>query len=152
VVPALCGTLTKGIFSMADTVEGLKARLEQSQLLLELDIVGLKRGFVTSVQQFIAFDAEFNGKSLELYEQIIKIIKETPNSAFRADAGNITEIVEALQAARQGGKGSPDIRGGDIIGADWIDDMGRIIEALTSVVREEKEFFLQLIKWLLCGC
>ena len=137
---------------MADTVESLKSRLEQSQLLLELDIIGLKRGFVTSAQQFIEFDAKFNEKSLELYEQIIKIIKESPNSAFRSDAGNMTEIVAALQEARRGGKESPDIKGGDIMGADWIDDMGRIIEALTSVVKDEKQFFLQLIRWLLCGC
>lgn len=137
---------------MADTVASLKAQLEQSQLLLELDIVGLKRGFVSSTQRFIDFDAKFNDSSLELYEQMIKIIKEAPNSAFRTDSGNIAQIVEALQKARQGENESSDIRGSDIIGADWIDDMGRIIEALTSVVKDEKQFFLQLIRWLLCGC
>ena len=137
---------------MADTIESLKARLEHNQLLLELDIVELKRGFVTSIQRFDGFDHDFNGITGRIYHQIAKIIEEMPNSAFRTDGGNMTEILAALQAARQGGTGSSDVKGGDIIGADWIDDMGRIIEALTSVVKEEKQFFLQLIRWLLCGC
>lgn len=124
------------------TLEELRAKVEREKLELTSQ-------FIESTGIFLKADADYNTKMLEVLDIVIAAAKSAPPSAaFRSDKSSLDEIIEVLIKKRAEGG----ITGGDIVGGDWIDDLDRIVRALSGVVKEEKDFFLQIIKLIFCGC
>ena len=127
------------------TIEELRARIEREKL-------ELTSSCIHATQDFFGFDKNFNVKILEVFDVVIAAAKSAPPETFRSSSGNLDELINVLTKKREE-SGSGGLTGGDIVGgADWIDDLDRIVKALSSVVKEEKDFFLQIIKLIFCGC
>ena len=118
------------------TLEELRQNLEREKILARGELL-------RKTLEFAEFDSRFNSKMLELLDILVQAAKNNPDIVTRSDKGNIGEIVDALTKKQE--EGSPGVTGGDIVGADWIDDLGRIINVMTGLVRDEKEFFLKII-------
>lgn len=126
------------------TIEELRAKIEREKLELTSNCIH-------ATQEFFVFDTRFNGKILEVFDVVLAAAKSAPPDTFRSSRGNLDELISVLKKKREEG-GSGGLSGGDIVGGDWIDDLDRIVKALSSVVKEEKDFFLQIIKLIFCGC
>ncbi|MBI4539226.1 MAG: hypothetical protein HY704_06945 [Gemmatimonadetes bacterium] len=139
---------------MSQNARTTQATLEDLRLNLEKEKLIATEELLRKTGEFLAFDSSFNNKLLELLDVLVEAGKKSPGAVFRSDSSNIAEVVDALIKKRSegGSEGSPGVTGGDVVGADWIDDLGRIVSALTSVVKEEKAFFLQIIRLIFCGC
>lgn len=135
---------------MSENIDKDKAKLEEIRAALEREKLEATREWLHLSLQFGNFDAAFNNKMLEVLDIVIAAAKSNPGAIFRSDKSNIDEVINALDKIKRSEGG--DVTGGDIVGADWIDDLKRIIEALSGVVKEEKDFFLQIIKLIFCGC
>jgi hypothetical protein len=127
------------------TLEELRAKIEREKLELTSQCIW-------ATDQFFRFDALFNNKVLDVFDVVLAAAKNAPASAaFRSEKSGLDEIIDVLVKKRaEGDIGG--VKGGDIVGSDWIDDLERIVKALSGVVKEEKDFFLQIIKLIFCGC
>ncbi|MEK6262563.1 MAG: hypothetical protein AABP62_28540 [Planctomycetota bacterium] len=126
-------------------LDGLRKELETAKLRLMLAFADATEGFVKK------FEPEFNGLVLKLFNLAIDEAQRNPGSGTHQGNPDINEVVAAMRK-QQAQEGTGSVDGGDVVGGDWIDDLGRIIQALTSIVAEEKRFFLEIIKLIFCGC
>lgn len=129
------------------TLDELRAKVEREKLELTSKCIH-------ATGDFLEFDTIFNRKVLEVFDVVLAAAKSVPPStAFRSERNNLDELIDALMKKRAEG-GFSGVTGGDIAGgaADWIEDLERIVKALSGVVKEEKDFFLQIIKLIFCGC
>jgi hypothetical protein len=129
------------------TLDELRARVEREKLELTSKCI-------LATDNFLDFDTLFNRKVLEVFDVVLAAAKSVPPStAFRSERNNLDELIDALIKKRAEG-GFSGGAGGDVVGgaADWIEDLERIVKALSGVVKEEKDFFLQIIKLIFCGC
>jgi phosphoribosylaminoimidazole (AIR) synthetase len=76
---------------------------------------------------------------------IASAMEADPGALFRSDASSLEEALRRFREREEGGAA-------DVTGGDWIDDVERIVRTFTSVVKEEKDFFLTIIKLIFCGC
>ena len=126
------------------TLEELRAKVEREKLELTSTFIG-------ATADFTRFDGEFNRRVLETFDVVLAAAKSAPaGGAFRSERSGIDEII--IELLKKRAEGGPGVAGGDVVGGDWIDDLERIVKALSGVVKEEKDFFLQIIKLIFCGC
>ena len=128
--------------------------LAQAEKALELDVVMAKRKLLAAAVHFtVNVDPAFNERVLLLLDLLIVHVKDT--DAFKqGDPETKSKIDAAIEAIRKQSatEKHPDISGGDIVGEDWIDDVGRFIEAIFRLLTNEKDFFFNIIKLIICGC
>lgn len=95
--------------------------------------------------RFAEQDIEANGYVLRLAKVAVEHAEKHPETVFTGSRANIDELVAALK-----GGGTT---GADIVGGDTIDDIIKIIDELIKLLTGgEKDFWLQIIKLVLCGC
>jgi len=135
---------------MSKEIAGNHETLEEVQRLLEIEKVNAKRDLLKAAVNFATkTDPAINDRVLVLLDLLIEHAKN-PDVSNQGDVKKkVEEALEELK--KQSGKSSA-VGGGDIVGEDWIDDMGRFISALFELVKEEKAFFLSIIKLVICGC
>jgi hypothetical protein len=121
------------------TLEELRDAVEREKLQTTLVLCRAASEFASG------FDREFNQELLRMMRAIASAMEADPGALFRSDASSLEEALGRLGEREQGGAA-------DVAGGDWIDDVGRIVRIFTSVVTEEKEFFLTIIKLIFCGC
>jgi len=98
--------------------------------------------------RFVKIDGDINDLLKQLLGAVVEQVKKDPGAAF-SSKGDIDALVSALKAKSEGGTG---ISGGDIVGGTLIDDIIQLIGALVSVLKDEKAFFMQIIRLIFCGC
>jgi hypothetical protein len=102
--------------------------------------------FLEDVRNFMEHDRGMNGLFQRVLTVAVEVVEKDPRAAFSGTA-DINAIVSALNAKSEG-----DISGSDIVGASPIGDVIDLIKELIDVLGKEKEFFLQIIKLIFCGC
>jgi len=103
---------------------------------------------------FFAFDADFNQRILTFTDLIIDLVKKDPTVLVRPEDPRLDDVIELLRVRAAGG-GCGGATGAGVSGGDAqqvVDIIRQIVEIFTSVVGEEKKFFLEIIRLLLCGC
>ena len=98
--------------------------------------------------RFVKTDGDVNDLLKELLAAIVEQAKKNPGALF-SSRGDIDELVSALKARGEGGTG---VSGGDIVGEGILDDIANFILKLGDIFNKEKDFFLQIIKLIICGC
>lgn len=128
--------------------------LQQAEQALAIDIVNAKRALLQAAVEFtVKVDPAFNDRVLSLLDVLIAHAKDS--DAFKqGDAETRSRIEAAIEAIKKKSEAvkRPDVAGGDIVGADWIDDVGRFIEAIFKLLTDEKDFFFKIIRLIICGC
>jgi hypothetical protein len=125
------------------TIEELRAELEREKVASSIEWLRL-------ATRFMHFDADFNDRILKLMDAVIEVARQNPEAVLGPGRGNLDEAVESLRKAL-GDRGAG-VEGGDVAGGDWVDYLERIVRALSGVVKDEKDFFLAIIKLIRCGC
>jgi hypothetical protein len=133
-----------------------KAKLEELQASLDQKRIELDIAMADGVKEFLSFDTQFNKVLLEISKTVSDVLQRNPSALFRSsDAGtNLDELLKEMKK-REGsssGSGIPGVTGSDIVGADWIDDVARFIQAIGITVKDEKEFWFKVVRLFKCGC
>jgi hypothetical protein len=114
--------------------------------------IEMKRKLFKHVETFLIFDAQANSLMLDILKLVKQNFERDPN-AFHSDS-NLKEILRELKA--KGDKGSDadsDIKGGDIVGGGALQDIIDFIKTISvDLIAKEKDFFMQIIKLIFCGC
>jgi hypothetical protein len=98
---------------------------------------------------FAETDNEINKSFASLMGTMAAYVKENPKAAFDSGKG-LEDVLRELKAVRTAaGAGTT---GGDTIGGSPISDVIDLIEGIADVLKDEKDFFLQIIKLIFCGC
>ncbi len=97
---------------------------------------------------FVQLDNRINGLFEEALSIAVAQFKKDPGGSS-SGRGDIEALVSALKARTEGGTG---VSGGDIVGGAPLDDVIDLIKALVEVLKGEKEFFMQIIRLIFCGC
>lgn len=114
--------------------------------------IEMKRKLFVHVENFLKFDADANGLMLDILKLVKVNFEKNPN-AFNSD-NNLKELLQEIKAknAKDTDKGA-DVKGGDIIGGNALSDIIEFIKSISiDLIAKEKEFFLQIIKLIFCGC
>ncbi len=99
--------------------------------------------------QFTRHDNRINDSLASLMETVAAHVKENPKAAFDSGKG-LEDVLRELKAVRTAaGAGTT---GGDTIGGSAISDIIDLINGIVGVLKDEKDFFLQIIKLIFCGC
>ena len=108
----------------------------------------IKLALFSEALAFTKIDNAINTSLKDLLECIVDYIKKNP-TAFDSGKGEIQDLITALNAKES----STDIKGGDIIGGGInLQDIADFIKSISGFIKDEKDFFLQIIKWIICGC
>jgi hypothetical protein len=128
------------------TLQELRETLEREKVKLSIDLA-------TAASQFVDMDHIFNNMLLKAFNLVIEAIEKNPDIVVDSNRTDLDAAIAQLEKQPEQCT-EPGIEGGDIVGgaADWIEDLERIVKALTGVVQDEKDFFLQIIKLIFCGC
>ncbi len=114
--------------------------------------IEMKRKLFKHVETFLEFDASANSLMLDMLKLVKGNFEKDP-SVFNSD-NNLKELLQELKTKENKGsiKGS-DIKGGDIIGGGALQDIIEFIKSISiDLIAKEKEFFMQIIKLIFCGC
>ena len=100
------------------------------------------------VLRFVKIDNDINEQARDLFGTIVSEIKKNPTAAFAGNL-NVDKLVANLKS-----KEGPGTSGGDIVGAFDFGDVIDLIDKLGGgqLLKDEKEFFLTIIKLVFCGC
>ena len=98
--------------------------------------------------RFTGIDNDINELVRDLFATIVSEIKKNPEAAFSSK----TETDALLRALKT--KEGTGATGGDITGAIDFSDVIDLIDKLGGgkLIADEKDFFLQIIKLIFCGC
>ena len=102
---------------------------------------------------FTKIDNAINNSFKDLLGIIVDNVKNDPDFTGSSKS-DINKIANALKKKNdkdetQGG----DVTGGDIVGGDLQDVLDFIKElGLSGILKDEKDFFLEIIKLIFCGC
>lgn len=114
--------------------------------------IDMKRKLFKHVETFLEFDASANSLMLDMLKLVKGNFEKDPN-VFNSD-NNLRELLQEMKTKENKGtdKGS-DIKGSDIIGGNAIQDVIDFIKSISiDLIAKEKEFFMQIIKLIFCGC
>ena len=104
----------------------------------------MRRRLFDHLDLFLKRDLEILGGVAGLTATLDAYAKSNPETVFSQSA-NVDELIKALQAAAD--------KSGGVAGAGPIfDAIADFIRAIADLLRDEKPFFLELLKLLLCGC
>jgi len=118
----------------------------------ENEQIEMKKKLFKHVETFLEFDASANNLMLDILRLVKDNFEKDPN-AFNSES-NFKELLKELQTkeTKLSGKDN-DIEGSDIVGGGVLQDIIDFIKAISiDLIKEEKEFFMQIIKLIFCGC
>jgi hypothetical protein len=106
--------------------------------------------FLNHTEAFLVHDAKSNALLLKLMDVLVEAFQNNPDGVFAGGRG-LEEMMAAIQ--EHSPKESPGAAG-DVTGGapEWVDIMRDIVDIFTSVVKDEKAFFMQIIRLIFCGC
>lgn len=112
----------------------------------------IKLALLSEALAFAKIDNAINTGLKDLLENLVEYVKKNPN-AFDSGSSDIQNIMTMLDAKSSSSSSSSDTKGGDIIGGGVsLQDVADFIKSIAGFIKDEKDFFLQIIKWIICGC
>jgi hypothetical protein len=113
--------------------------------------IDMKRKLFKHVETFLEFDASANSLMLDMLKLVKGNFEKDPN-VFNSD-NNLRELLQEMKTKENKGSDKGDIKGSDIIGGNAIQDVIDFIKSISiDLIAKEKEFFMQIIKLIFCGC
>jgi hypothetical protein len=117
------------------------AELEkQKQLALE--------SFLNNSVRFFNADVEIVESLKELTQAFVAQAKKDPGALFSDKGHDIEALFTKLTAKSEGG--DTGIAGHDIVGGNWVDDLGGFIEKVGKFLDGEKKVFLAILLLIFC--
>jgi hypothetical protein len=114
--------------------------------------IEMKRKLFTHVETFLKFDAKANEVLLD-FINIIKNNFEKDPSSFKSDT-NLRELLRELKSKKCNCDDKQnDLTGNDIAGEFSIGDIIDFIKSIgIDLISKEKDFFMEIIRLIFCGC
>lgn len=114
--------------------------------------IEMKRKLFGHVEVFLKFDAKANETLLD-FVNIVKNNFEKDPSSFHSDT-NLRELLRELKSKKCNCEEKQnDLTGNDIIGEFSFSDIVDFIKAIgIDLISKEKDFFMEIIRLIFCGC
>lgn len=98
---------------------------------------------------FMQTDDQLNRSVVDLVQTITANIKANPKFFEGAGSTSVDDLIRQMRAAT-GQDG--DKSGADIAGGVGLPDIADFINAISDFIKGEKDFIMQIIRLIFCGC
>jgi hypothetical protein len=110
----------------------------------------MKKELYTYVIDFLKDDKEVNKCFLNIMRTVEQRFKENPD--MFGDDTNLKDLLKELRNTKEGGNNPSEVKGSDIEGAGWLQNLIDFIKECGDFINGEKKFFMELIRLIFCGC
>jgi hypothetical protein len=94
-------------------------------------------------------DEKITGAVATIVDNLAQEIAKDPKAFFLNGSSDADALVAALKAKAAGGSG---VSGGDIAGGLGWSDVVDTIKALEGFLKDEKQFVMEILRLIFCGC
>lgn len=108
--------------------------------------------YLDQVDHFLDVDLRSTEKMLELLDLVVQLLRERPEDLSSSTKDQLERMIATVQREREAPGGGT--AGSDIVGGapEWVEIIRDIVDIFSGVVKEEKAFFMSLIKLIFCDC
>lgn len=98
---------------------------------------------------FMQTDDQLNRAMIDLVQTVAGNIKANPKFF---EAGSSVSVDDLLRQMRAAAGQEGDKSGADIVGGAGLPDIADFINAISDFIKGEKDFIMQIIRLIFCGC